>query len=419
MISVKAENLKKKYAITTVDKREKLKKGIYKNIFGLNRQDSSTKYRVAISGVSFQIEKGESLALIGRNGAGKSTLLKMIEGSLIPDEGKISVNGKVGGLVELNAGLVFTKTGYENAAERARLIGVPPNELNDFVKEIEQFSELGEQFHDPVNTYSSGMKARLGFGISVTLPFDIMICDEALSVGDANFSAKCLAKVNAIKKDRIFLFVSHSMSTVQRFCEHAIVLEKGQSLFFGESAEAIAYYENTILNTDSSEILPTERKATKDKDKKNNRQKGDAVSPSLSFLEPLIENKERISDWSAEILMDNNVLEINWSFKLLKSTSCVQQFRLGFPLFSADGTMLFSCTNENVFKDCEDILHLNGALKIKWHGLNPGVYQVVMALYEGMGPVLRQHAGEIKITSSGLPSFGVYQVPHEWCISKR
>lgn len=406
MISVKVDKVNKRYAVTAVSKRERLRKGIYKKWFGINCKDSSINYREAIKEVSFFVEKGESLALIGKNGAGKSTLLKMIWGSLSPDSGVSEVNGSVGGLIELGAGLVDIKTGRENVEERSRLLGVSSIDAEQFIDDIERFSELGEQFDDPVNTYSSGMKARLGFSISVTLPFDIMISDEALSVGDASFAAKCLAKINELKKERIFLFVSHSMSMVQRFCEKAIVLDKGRMVFSGDSIDAIAYYENQILHIAGD----SEKKITK---------AIRAVKPAIkpSYLEPLIFNAKKILDWKASFVSNDDLI-INWSFKFKAAVDVEKKYRLGFPIYSSDGTVILGCANEDLLGSKTIVDSFGGQLSIAWHGLNPGVYHIIIALYEEMEPILRQHLGELKVESSGRPYFGQYQVQHEWLINE-
>lgn len=404
MIKLDVAGVDKQYAINSIDKRKKLKNDIFSSLFGTAKSEQGVHYRSALKGVTFTAIQGESIAIIGKNGAGKSTLLKIIAGNIAADNGSLLIEGKVGGLIELGAGLDAVKTGRENARERATLIGISDDNLDAFIQGIDDFSELGEQFEDPVNTYSSGMKARLGFAISVSLPFDIMICDEALSVGDANFSAKCLAKVNQLKAERIFLFVSHSMATVQRFCDRGIVLDKGEMVYSGDVSSAVAHYENTVLNLaaakiDKARIGEKDRAATAPKSK-------------YSFLDPIIKNSDKIESWSAHIENSDN-LDINWQFTL-KNRNPDHQYRLGFPVFSLKSDMMFGCANENILN--ANASRASGRLRIPRHGLNPGLYQIVMALHEGMEPILRQHIGEIKVDSCGTPYFGLYHVEHAWLV---
>ena len=398
------KEVSKKYQITNLSKRAKLKIQVADRWLGLKLKEGNLKYRSALEGVSLTVRKGEALALIGRNGAGKSTLLKILSGTLAADSGSLDVVGKVGGLIELGAGLDQSKTGRENATDRARVLGVPESELEFFVSEVEEFAELSDQFEDPVNTYSSGMKARLGFAICVSLPFDIMLCDEALSVGDAKFAAKCLAKINELKSDRIFLFVSHSMTMVQRFCEKAIVLEQGKVVFAGPSTDAVAYYENNVLHV--SETLSAElQEGPPSVQVAENRR---------SFLEPLMINENKIRRWRASHTIEGDNLVIDWTIEFEAGHSGSNKHRIGFPVFASDGTMLFGCTNEDLLKEGQETSGTTGRLLISNHGLHPGVYYVVLALFDGMEPILRQPLSELRVESSGQPRFGVYAVKHQW-----
>ncbi len=406
MTSLRAQNLVKRYAISNASRRDVLRGEILRTWFGLRLGNKQVRYREAVRGVSFEVTKGESLAFIGRNGAGKSTVLKLIMGVLTADDGRLEVSGAVGGLIELGAGLDGSKSGEENVIDRAGLLGIDDDRVRDFLVSIEEFAELGEQFYDPVGTYSSGMKARLGFAIAVMLPFDIMICDEALSVGDAKFAAKCLAKVNELKQDRIFLFVSHSMAMVQRFCDRGIVLDKGVAVFSGEVTEAVAYYEDNVLNR-SEDAPQIEDFVQADESRA-------APVASRSFLEPLLFNTEKVTEWHAEVAVDDGI-EIDWSVSLTGVRSGPDvQYRLGFPVFGGDGTMQFGCAHENVRQTNAETI--TGKLVVPRHGLHPGVYYIVISLFEGMEPILRQLVKEVRILSTGLPYFGAYSVDHSWVI---
>ena len=199
----------------------------------------------AINDVSFVVKKGESVALFGKNGAGKSTILKMITGVTFPTSGEITVNGRVSALLELTAGFDGEFTGRENIYLKCNLMGINDEEIKILEDEIIDFAELGEYIDQPVRTYSSGMKARLGFAINANVEPEILIVDEALSVGDKAFRKKCQNKVKEVMRDKevTFLFVTHSVGTAKAFCDRGIVLEKGKIVFDGEIDKAIELYE--------------------------------------------------------------------------------------------------------------------------------------------------------------------------------
>jgi teichoic acid transport system ATP-binding protein len=203
------------------------------------------KEKKAVDDVTFTVKQGESVALFGRNGAGKSTILKMITGVAFPSSGSITVNGRVSALLELTAGFDQEMTGRENIYLRSQLLGVKDSETAKRESAIVEFAELEEYIDQPVRTYSSGMKARLGFAINVNIEPEIFIVDEALSVGDAAFREKCVTKVREIiEKDHVtLLFVTHSVSTSHEFCRRGIVLKKGRMVCDTDIDSAVAEYD--------------------------------------------------------------------------------------------------------------------------------------------------------------------------------
>lgn len=202
----------------------------------------------AINGISFTINKGEGVAFFGRNGAGKSTILKMITEVSWPTSGTITVNGRVSALLELTAGFNPEFTGRENISLKCNIMGMSDAEVKKVEPAIIEFANLGDYIDQPVRTYSSGMKARLGFAINVNIEPEILIVDEALSVGDKAFRIKCRRKIREImrKGDVTFLFVTHAANFAKEFCTRGIVLEKGKIKFDGDIEEAIAIYEKMI-----------------------------------------------------------------------------------------------------------------------------------------------------------------------------
>ena len=202
----------------------------------------------AVNNISFEIKRGESVALFGRNGAGKSTILKMVTGVTYPTKGEIVVNGRVSALLELTSGFDPEFTGRENIYLKGQLLGLRDSEIRELEKEIIEFSEIEDYIDQPVRTYSSGMKARLGFSINVNIKPEILIVDEALSVGDEEFRIKCREKVNSIvEQDNVtLLFVTHSTSVAKEFCKRGIVMKEGKMLFDGTIEDAIIKYKKSI-----------------------------------------------------------------------------------------------------------------------------------------------------------------------------
>lgn len=204
----------------------------------------------AVNHVSFEISRGESVALFGRNGAGKSTILKMITGVCFPTEGQIEVNGRVSALLELTSGFDPEFTGKENIYLKGQLLGLKDAEIKELEQEIIDFAELDEYIDQPVRTYSSGMKARLGFSINVNIRPEILIVDEALSVGDEEFKRKCVKKINEIVNNEnvTLLFVTHATGVAKEFCKRGMLMEKGKLTFDGDINEAIEKYNKTLKN---------------------------------------------------------------------------------------------------------------------------------------------------------------------------
>lgn len=206
------------------------------------------KEKKAVNDVSFTIKRGEAVALFGKNGAGKSTILKMITGVCFPTEGEIVVKGRVSALLELTSGFDPEFTGRENIYLKGRLLGLRDSEIRELEDEIVDFAEIEEYIDQPVRTYSSGMKARLGFSINVNIRPEILIVDEALSVGDEEFKNKCIKKVNEVinKEEVTMLFVTHSTGIAKEFCKRGILLQSGKLIFDGDIDKAIEKYKSTF-----------------------------------------------------------------------------------------------------------------------------------------------------------------------------
>ena len=231
--------------VTKIYKLFKSDKQRFKAIFS-----KKTKYKkkIAVNDLSFQIKQGESVALFGKNGAGKSTILKMITGVAYPTSGEITVDGRVSALLELTAGFDPEFTGRENIFFRGQLLGLPNEEIKELEDDIIDFADLGDYIDQPTRTYSSGMKARLGFAINSSIKPEILIVDEALSVGDSEFKKKCIDRINKIVNEEnvTFLFVTHSTSVAKQFCKRGLVMRQVKLLFDSDIDAAIDFYKQTL-----------------------------------------------------------------------------------------------------------------------------------------------------------------------------
>ncbi|GAA1791012.1 ABC transporter ATP-binding protein [Nocardioides hankookensis] len=210
-------------------------------VAALRRQDISDTFR-AVDDVSFTIQQGESVGLMGLNGSGKSTLLKLINGVMRPEGGTVETRGRIAGLIATGAGFHPQLTGRENIYLNAAVLGMSEAETKRKFDDIADFAELGKFLDSPVGHYSSGMSSRLGFSVAIHVDSDIFLADEVLAVGDKPFKQKCLQKMQEIRDGgRTLVYVSHAAGSVRRMCDRVIVLEQGKVGFDGDVIEGIKY----------------------------------------------------------------------------------------------------------------------------------------------------------------------------------
>lgn len=218
-----------------------------KESLGLSRKK---KYRehYAIHDVNFNIHEGECVGIIGVNGSGKSTILKIITGVLAPTTGEVKVNGRISALLELGAGFNMEYSGLENVYLNGTMIGFSEEEIDAKLDDILAFADIGDYIHQPVKTYSSGMFVRLAFAVAINIDPEILIVDEALSVGDVFFQAKCYHKFEEFKKQgKTILFVTHDLSSVSKYCDRVILLNKGVKLDEGSPKEMVDLYKQLLV----------------------------------------------------------------------------------------------------------------------------------------------------------------------------
>lgn len=241
---IKAEGLSKKYARTL---RQSLRYGMRDIVSESVGRRSSQSLREgefwALVDVEFELRRGECLAILGGNGAGKSTLLKVLSGILAPDRGRVVRQGRLEKMIELASGMSPTLTGRENVALRCRLLGLSKRETADRLDEIVDFAELAEFIDSPVQYYSSGMKARLGFATTVAMRPDVLLIDEVLAVGDLGFRMKCYERVDQMRQSSAVILVTHGMNHVARMSSASLVLHKGKVAHYGSVQGGIALYQ--------------------------------------------------------------------------------------------------------------------------------------------------------------------------------
>lgn len=219
-----------------------------KESLGLSKQ-KKYKEHYALNDVSFEVHQGETVGIIGTNGSGKSTILKIITGVLNPTAGNLRVNGRISALLELGAGFNGEYSGIENVYLNGTMIGFSREEIDKKMDDILNFADIGEFVHQPVKTYSSGMFVRLAFAIAINIEPEILIVDEALSVGDVFFQAKCYRKFEEFKEmGKTILFVSHDLSSIGKYCDRVVLLNRGQKLAEGGAKEMVNLYRKVLVN---------------------------------------------------------------------------------------------------------------------------------------------------------------------------
>ena len=221
-----------------------------KEALGLTRKKLYREH-YALHDVNFDIQEGECVGIIGTNGSGKSTILKIITGVLTPTEGEVKVNGRISALLELGAGFNMEYSGLENVYLNGTMIGFSKEEIDARLDDILDFADIGDFIHQPVKTYSSGMFVRLAFAVAINIDPEILVVDEALSVGDVFFQAKCYHKFEEFKKQgKTILFVSHDLSSVSKYCDRVILLNKGVKMDEGSPKQMVDLYKQLLVGQD-------------------------------------------------------------------------------------------------------------------------------------------------------------------------
>ncbi len=251
------------------------------------------KEHYALNDINFTVEKGETVGIIGTNGSGKSTLLKIITGVLTPTSGAVNVNGRISALLELGAGFNPDYTGIENVYLNGAMLGFSKQEMDEKLDEILEFADIGDFVNQPVKTYSSGMFVRLAFAVAINIEPEVLIVDEALSVGDIFFQAKCFRKFEEFKKEnKTILFVSHDLGSINKYCDRVILLNSGNVVKEGKPKEIIDIYKKILVN-----------QYDEDADVENDEQEQD------ENISQEIINENDTQEWKTQFNINPNVVE--------------------------------------------------------------------------------------------------------------
>lgn len=247
-IAIRVQNLGKCYQIYGAP-RDRLKQFVAPRLQRMAGKAPKQYFREfwALKDVSFEVKKGETVGIIGRNGSGKSTLLQMICGTLNPTSGSIQTHGRIAALLELGSGFNPEFTGRENVYMNAAVLGLSKEEVDERFDDIAAFADIGQFIDQPVKTYSSGMVVRLAFAVAINVDPEILIVDEALSVGDELFQRKCFSRIEAIKNNgATILFVSHSGGTIVELCDRAVLMDSGEKLAVGVPKQIVGRYQKLL-----------------------------------------------------------------------------------------------------------------------------------------------------------------------------
>jgi homopolymeric O-antigen transport system ATP-binding protein len=275
-VAISVQNVSKKYRLFNSPKER-----LWETLHPFNKKYHREFW--ALKEIDFQIPKGATVGIVGRNGSGKSTLLKIICSILKPTTGSVLVNGEISALLSLGAGLNPKFTGRDNVFFKGSLMGIPPDELQDRVGDIEAFADIGEFFDQPLQIYSSGMMLRLAFAIAINVNADILVIDEVIAVGDAKFKQKCFQKFQEYQESgKTILLTTHDTNTITRHCDHALLINKGYLIEAGKPKDVISHYLNIL-----EEKSPTKSKKA---NANTNSNKGKTLNSSLEADQSILDN---------------------------------------------------------------------------------------------------------------------------------
>lgn len=353
----------------------------------------------ALNEISFNVKKGECLGIIGKNGSGKSTLLKIITGVLTPTSGSINVTGKISALLELGAGFNPDFTGMENIYLNGTIMGYAKEDMDHKVNDILEFADIGEFIHQPVRSYSSGMFVRLAFAVAINVDPDILIIDEALSVGDLRFQQKCYRKIDELKRTKTVLFVTHDLAIINKYCDRVIWINEGELVEEGDPKSISKKYQAFMIGADFKKINFSEQPGSID-DRANVSIELD-IDDLSEELEVMGDDQALITGLSLIDIISNekvSVVEGNQELKLLIKINVKKELDspiVGFTIKDRLGNII-SQTNsyvlESDFKLLKPKKNYVFGFDFRFPNLNHGQYTISPAIASGTQEDHRQHS---------------------------
>jgi ABC-type polysaccharide/polyol phosphate transport system ATPase subunit len=383
----------------------------------------------ALSGVTFNVRKGSTFAIIGRNGSGKSTLLKVIAGISKPDSGTVTVNGRISALIELGAGFHPEITGRENIFINGIMLGLTKKEIGDRFEDIVAFAELEEFIDAPVKTYSSGMYMRLGFAVAIHVDPDVLLIDEVLAVGDEAFVHKCLDKISEFRRrNKTIILVTHSLGLVEKIADEALWIDRSEVQLRGDPKKVVDAYLARVSLHEEKALVDDEDRAVAEFDAPES---GNAPDTAVSEIEPTSAFAREKGRWgSREVEIEDVSLRgadgsgkhifstgepVTMCLKI-KSTGTIKDFVFGVAIFNADGFCCYG-TNTNI-EDFEPVT-LSGKGEVRFVipelQLVEGTYFLDVAAHQRDGYPFDYHRALHKFrVQSRVKDVGVYRPSHQW-----
>jgi ABC-type polysaccharide/polyol phosphate transport system ATPase subunit len=364
----------------------------------------------ALRDVSFAIHKGEAFGIIGRNGSGKSTLLKIISGILKPTSGVVAVNGRIAALIELGAGFHPEITGRENIYINGIMLGLSRREIESRFDSIVEFSGIRPFIDQPVKTYSSGMYVRLGFAVAVHVDPDVLLIDEVLSVGDEEFSQKCVAKIQEMKFRGVTLvFVTHQLDQVRNLCDRALWLDKGEARVVGDPVRVVDDYLQEVAGAkpapleEKKEEQPAQSEAPKEEEERWGS--GEVILKRVALTDR--EGRDLVALGAGTAV----TIEMDVEVKVPQD-----DFVFGVGIFHADGTCVYG-TNTDLEGLAPEKLDANGRVRFIVPSLDliAGAYRIDAAVHTRNSRAFDYRRGCIRfVVGSRVHDVGVYRPQHEW-----
>lgn len=370
--------------------------------------------KIVLDRISFSIEKGEAVGLIGENGCGKSTTLKLLTKIMYPDSGEIFLKGRVSSLIELGAGFHPDMSGRENIYINASIFGLTKKEIDERLQNIIEFSELGEYIDNPVRTYSSGMYMRLAFSVAINVDAEILLIDEILAVGDANFQAKCFNKLKEIKNKGVtIVIVSHSMSQIEQICDRSIWISEGIVQADGRPKEVHSIYMDYMGHQRIKRIRNDIFQCKIENNERETWVDGEKVRWGNRWAE--IEKCSILDESGKEI----NVIKTGQKVTIsvwYRVNQEVKDAVFGLGIFRTDGLQCYG-TNTKLEGYSEFSLKESGKFEIIIDNnlMLPGEYNVDLTLEMGLGIPVDYYTKAIRfVVYSEIEDVGVFRLPHKW-----